>query len=67
MVGAGGILVGADSARGHLPAPRLEQKTYLKGPTGRALEDLVKFESLGVHCQQLAANPLRQSIRGIIH
>ena len=76
MAGAGDILVGAGSARGPLTCPRsrpLGTQNRSKRAHSEALEDLVKYESIGVHCQQLAANPLRQSIRypaaggGIVH
>jgi hypothetical protein len=35
----------------------LEQKTDLKEPTARALKDLVKFESLGVHWTAACCEP----------
>ena len=75
-MGAGDTLVGAGSAHGPLTWPRsrpLGTKNRSERAHSEALEDLVKLESLGVHCQQLAASPLRQSIRypaaggGIVH
>ena len=49
MVGAGDILVGAGSARGHLPAPRLEQKTDLKGQqlAANSLRQRIRYRSAG--------------------
>jgi len=58
VAGAGDILVGAGSAREPVTCPRsrrLGTKTDLKEPHSEALpKDLVKFDSMGVHCEQLA-------------
>jgi hypothetical protein len=53
VVGAGDILVGAGRARGPLTCPQsrpLGTKNRSERAYSKALEDSVKFESLGVHC-----------------
>ena len=66
MAEATDILVGAGRARGSFSLPVKSpawNKNRYERAHSEALENLLKFKSVAVYSQQLAANPLGQSIR----